>query len=233
MKRLLLILVFVAFTSCTQHEILEDVCPTGNCDSIFFIDPLTQPDSYQDDNGYYHIKHLGQNYFTIKGELDELSKSKTVNGIPLAETAFDSNYWRLMKYELEGTILRDLRLKLPNYIPFTDFANDQFFVPIIIDFLFLSNPSKLYLRICDIYYDNLTLNNIASYSYNEKVCGACPPEAFNMGTYFKNTYIPQQQFYLDEKMVGDTIDIYVKTKFETDLVDSSEWVLEQFQIIVN
>lgn len=214
MKYRLLVLALAIFTSCAKEEILEDVCITGDCDSTFFIDPLVQPDSYQDENGYYHIEYWGPNYFTIKGELDQLDDNKTVNGVPLTETVFDSNYW---------IWIEDLRFEVPLYSPFASFADDQFFVPIPV--------ATMMLKMCNLYQDG-TVYNIAGYTYNDRVCGDCHPEGYSMGTYSKNTYKPQQQFYLDQKMVGDTISIYVKTKFNYDLGNSEE-VSKEFKIIVD
>ena len=67
-------------------------CITGDCNAQFFIDEQVQPNAYQDENGYWHIEFYGPKYFTIRGELDELSTA-VVNGVPLVMTEYDSDYW--------------------------------------------------------------------------------------------------------------------------------------------
>ena len=43
---------------------------------------------------------------------------------------------------------------------------------------------------------------------------------------------PRQQFYLDNEMVGDTLQVFMKTTFNIDLGDS-QIIEESFKIIVN
>lgn len=197
-------LLITIFTSCSKDELneiqLEDIEPS----TVFFIDKQSQPDSYQDDNGYYHIQFNGPRYFTIKGELDEEKVPEFVNGVPLTETSFDTDYW----IWIEG-----ITFTVPLYSPFATFADDMFFVPIPV--------GTMILRICDL-VDGGEIFNIAGYTYNDKICGACPYSDFTMGTYSKNTLNPQQSIYLDRTMSGDTLKVFVKTKYNYDLDSALE-----------
>ena len=94
MKKLIYITLISFFWACSPEELISFYpCLSGDCDAYFEIDPLVSPGVYQDGNGYFHIEHQGYNYFTIKGQLDELHPDYVVNGVPLVETLFDSDYW--------------------------------------------------------------------------------------------------------------------------------------------
>ena len=53
-----------------------------------------------------------------------------------------------------------------------------------------------------------------------------------LGTRSKYTYNPRQQFYLDNEMVGDTLQVFMKTIFNTDLGNREE-VENNFKIIIH
>tara|TARA_B110000285_G_scaffold48761_1_gene55272 strand:+ start:3861 stop:4562 length:702 start_codon:yes stop_codon:yes gene_type:complete len=200
----LALILTLLLTSCSKEDMIDplELDPTNT--SVFYIDEATQPDLYQDSDGYYHIQFNGPRYFTIKGELEEEKVPEFVNGVPLTETSFDTDYW----IWIEG-----LTFTVPLYSPFASFADDLFYVPIPV--------GNMILRICDLVKGG-EIFNIAGYTYNEKVCGNCPYSGFNMGTYSKNTLNPQQNIYLDQTMKGDTLKVFVKTKYNYDLDSALE-----------
>ena len=70
-------LLFLA--SCEKQDNIDFYpCKDGNCDSVFYID---SPQSYIDDNGYWHVKYWGPKYFTVAGQLDELHEEYIVNNV--------------------------------------------------------------------------------------------------------------------------------------------------------
>ena len=172
--------------------------------SVFYIDEATQPDLYQDSDGYYHIQFNGPRYFTIKGKLEEEKVPEFVNGVPLTETDIKTGLIEIRNEKYSNALL-----KINN----ASFADDLFFVPIPV--------GNMILRICDLVKGG-EIFNIAGYTYNEKVCGNCPYSGFNMGTYSKNTLNPQQNIYLDQTMKGDTLKVFVKTKYNYDLDSALE-----------
>ena len=199
MKKSHIISALLFLVSCSKGEMLVESTETVSEEkAVFYIDKTLHPDLYQDSNGYYHIQFNGPRYFTIKGELDEEKVPEFVNGAPLTETSFDTDYW----IWIEG-----LTFTVPLYYPFASFADDLFYVPIPV--------GNLILRICDLVKGGEILN-IAGYTYNEKVCGNCPYSGFSMGMYSKNTLNPQQNIYLDQTMKGDTLKVFVKTKYNYD-----------------
>ena len=41
-------------------------------------------------------------------------------------------------------------------------------------------------------------------------------------THSTYTYRPQHSFYLDDRMIGDTLSVFIKVTFNTDLGESEE-----------
>lgn len=200
----ILVVVCFSFINCEKEELDPYPCVDGMCNSGFWVDRAVQPDAYEDGNGYWHIKHWGPNYFTIKGELDEMHEEYVVNDIPLVETRFDSDYWIWVE---------EITFTIPLYSPFGAFYDPQFTTPVAIGD---TSISMCFMpEIAEPF-------NIAGYSYSEKVCGDCPYSELIMGTYSKNTYSPQQQFYLDSRMRGDTLNVYMRARYNYDLGESEE-----------
>ena len=61
------------------------------------------------------------------------------------------------------------------------------------------------------------LTNIAGYQIPKHFCVECPYAPTIVGSHSKYTYTPKQNFILDNEMIGDTINIYVETMFNSDL----------------
>ena len=196
----LLVLIGIGFllTSCSKEEITPYPCLDGDCSINFEIDPLVSPGVYQDENGYWHIEHQGYNYFTIQGQLDELHNDYYVNGVPLVETIFDSNYW---------VWINSITFTVPLYSLLGFFTSGDYINPIPI--------GNLSYTIEDMAQNHPPLN-IVGYSINKNQCMDCPYSESLLGTYSKYNYNPRQQIFFDNQMVGDTAKIFIKTKFNSD-----------------
>ena len=214
MKNLLLIFSFISLlTSCSKEEITSPYpCLDGNCDTFFEIDPLVSPGVYQDENGYWHIEHQGYNYFTIKGQLDELHPDYVVNGVPLIETIFDSNYW----VWIDG-----ITFTVPLYSVLSFFTDGDYTNPIPV--------GNLTYTIEDMAQNHPPLN-IVGYQINKNQCLDCPYSSTLIGTYSKYSYNPQQQIFFDNQMVGDTAKVFIRTIFNSDVGPNVE-VDKEFNII--
>ena len=191
----LLVLIGVGFllTSCSKEEITPYPCLDGDCSINFEIDPLVSPGVYQDENGYWHIEHQGYNYFTIQGQLDELHNDYYVNGVPLVETIFDSNYW---------VWINSITFTVPLYSVLGFFTNGDFLNPIPI--------GNLVYTITDM-AQNFPPLNIAGYSYN-------PDSEENvLGSFSKYNLEPRQQIFFDTQMVGDTASVFIKTIYPQNI----------------
>ena len=204
MSRLLLILSILLLASCSKEEIYLNPypCLDGDCSNFFEIDPLVSPGVYQDENGYFHIEHQGYNYFTIQGQLDELHPDYVINGVPLVETIYDSNYW---------VWIDSLTFTVPLYSVLGYFTGGGFINPIPV--------GNLTYTIEDM-ANNFPPLNIVGYSYYP---GSTLEE---LGTKSNYNYTPQQQIFFDNEMVGDTAKIFIKTIFPADIE-----IEKQFSII--
>ena len=212
MKKLLIIGFVFLLASCSKEDITLGVCVDGDCTARFFIDELVQPNAYQDENGYWHIEFYGPKYFTIRGELDEVNA--VVNNVPLIMTEYDSDYC---------VAFDSINFTVPTYSVLSWFTGGGYNNPVPV--------GNMEYTLTDLAQIQPPLN-IAGYQINKHFCWECPYAETLLGTRSRYTYEPRQQFYLDNEMVGDTLQVFMKTTFNIDLGDS-QIVEESFKIIVN
>jgi hypothetical protein len=199
MKKLIYITLISFFWACSPEELISYPCLDGDCNAYFEIDSLVSPGVYQDINGYFHIEHQGYNYFTIQGQLDELHPDYVINGVPLVETVYDSNYW---------VWIDSITFTVPLYSVLGYFTGGGYLNPIPV--------GNLTYTIEDM-AQNFPPLNIAGYSYN-------PNSNFeDLGTYSKYNYTPRQQIFFDNEMVGDTATVFVKAIFNNDIEIEKEF----------
>tara|TARA_R100000482_G_scaffold37758_1_gene12910 strand:+ start:27 stop:674 length:648 start_codon:yes stop_codon:yes gene_type:complete len=200
MMRLLIIGFGFLLASCSVEDNLNPYpCLDGNCNTFYTLDETVQPNAYQDQNGYWHIEYYGVNYFTIRGELAELHDEYVINGVPLVESQFDTDTW---------VVIDGLTFVVPTYSYLGWFTNGDFDTPISYgDYI--------------ITLDNLNNNhaplNVAGYQINKNFCWECPYAPTILGSKAKYTYNPRQQLFMDERMVGDTINVHINTIYNSDL----------------
>jgi len=200
MKKLVYITLISFFWACSPEELVNNYpCIEGDCDVEFAIDPLVSPGVYQDINDYWHISHQGIQYFTIKGNISELHPDYIVNGVPLIETVFDSDYW---------VWINGITFTVPLYSVLGYFTDGDFNNPIPI--------GNLTYTIEDMANNHPPLN-IAGYSYNPN------SDIQSLGTYSKYNYTPQQQIFFDNQMVGDTAKVFIKTIFPNNIEIEKEF----------
>ena len=165
-----------------------------------------------DQNGYWHIEFYGPKYFTIRGELDELSTA-VVNGVPLVMTEYDSDYW---------VAFDSIHFKVPTYSVLSWFTGGGYNNPVPV--------GNMEYTLTDLAQVQPPLN-IAGYQIQKNFCWECPYAETLLGSKSKYNYNPRQQFYLDNEMVGDTLQVFVKATFNIDVGDR-EVVEQSFKIIV-
>ena len=209
-KAIYIFLLFIFFSCSTEEE--TSICyPLEQCSAQFWIDPLVSPGVYEDDNGYWHIEHQGYNYFTIKGQLSEAELAE-VNGVPLVETIFDSNYW---------VWINGITFTVPLYSVLGYFTGGGYNNPIPV--------GNLTYTIEEMAQTHPPLN-IVGYQINPNQCLDCPYSPTLIGTRSKYNYTPQQQIFFDNQMKGDTAKIMIEARFG----EMSDEIIEtEFNIIFN
>ena len=209
-KAIYIFFLFIFFSCSTEEE--TSICyPLEQCSAQFWIDPLVSPGVYEDDNGYWHIEHQGYNYFTIKGQLSEAELAE-VNGVPLVETIFDSNYW---------VWINGITFTVPLYSVLGYFTGGGYNNPIPV--------GNLTYTIEEMAQTHPPLN-IVGYQINPNQCLDCPYSPTLIGTRSKYNYTPQQQIFFDNQMKGDTAKIMIEARFG----EMSDEIIEtEFNIIFN
>jgi len=199
MKKLFVLFSIFILVSCESTPQKPYPCLNGDCDAQFFIDTIVSPGSYFDStDGYWRVKYSGLTYFTVQGQLDELDPYYVINKVPLVETQYDSDYW---------VIFDTLQWSSPMYSVLSWFSDASYTQPIPIGNLTYSLEDVANLH---------PPFNIAGYQIPKYFCWDCPYAETILGTYSKYDYYPRQQIFIDDEMVGDTANIFIKVLFNND-----------------
>jgi len=209
-KFLFLALVSLFIFSCTPDDIQQDVCLNGDCGAEFWIDTLGHPGTYKDANDVWHIKHANLDYFTIKGKINELDPHYVINGIPLVETGFDSNFF----YTLGNVIWT-----YPTYSFLGLWSSSQMDTPIPYGTASYTFPQLI---------EQTTILNLAGYEiqHNPHVNVNHPAYQGYFATYSKYTYTPQQSMVFFDDFEGMTASIYI----EVTLGENKETITKEIKI---
>tara|TARA_R110000796_G_C14479584_1_gene426517 strand:+ start:290 stop:967 length:678 start_codon:yes stop_codon:yes gene_type:complete len=211
-----LILSLIFAPSCTKVTIHPNVCINGDCESQFIVAYENQ-EIFPNANGHYEIGWNGLEYFQVKGQLSRLNSDYcNADGIPFIETKFDSDYW---------VVFNNLYFTTPMYSFLGWFNNQGLNTPI---------PMGQYTYTMN---DLIGLHpplNVVGYQIPKHFCTECPYAPTIVGTYSKYNYEPTQNILLDDEMVGDTINIFIETKFNTEDVNDrpSKIIKTQIKVIV-
>jgi len=136
-----------------------------------------------------------------------------VNGVPLVETIYDSDYW---------VAFDSIHFTVPTWSVLSWFTGGGFNNPVPV--------GNIEYTLTDLAQAQPPLN-IAGYQIQKNFCFECPYAETLLGTRSKYNYAPRQQIYLDNEMVGDTLQVFTKTIFNTD-VGPREIREQSFKIIV-
>jgi hypothetical protein len=185
--------------SCSENISKREVCLNGNCQADFWIDTQGHPGTYLDNNGVWHIKYAGLNYFTVKGNLSPLHPHYVINNVPLVETAFDSNF-----FYIPGNII----WTYPVYSYLGLWNSSQMNTPIPIGTQTYTFPALVNANIA-------TINNLAGYSIQPHLnwYGNQSVLQSYFASYSKYTYTPQQSMVFFSDFIGKTATIYIEVGF--------------------
>ena len=199
MKRVLFIIIVFVFTilSCTKEEPYPHPCVNDNCVADYTVVYLGDSLNENSD-GYYELQYAGLNYFQIKGKLSDLNERYIINGVPLIAAGFDSDYWVLFD---------TLSFTIPTYSYLGWFNDQTMSTPIsigpytysMIDLIDLHPPL-----------------NIVGYQIPKYFCWECPYAPSIIGVRSRYNYRPTCNVLLDNEMIGDTINIFIESTFNTD-----------------
>ena len=199
MNKVLFIITVFVFTilSCTKQDPYPHPCVNDNCLAdyrvVYLGDSLNE-----NSDGYYEIQYAGLNYFQVIGKLSELNERYIINEVPLVAAGFDSDYWVLFD---------TLSFTIPTY-SYLGWFNDQTMnTPIsigpytytMIDLIDLHPPL-----------------NIVGYQIPKYFCWECPYAPTIIGVRSRYNYRPTCNVLLDNEMIGDTINIFIETSFNTE-----------------
>ena len=196
--------LLILFASCSKEEINNSPCLGGDCNATYIIDPIVSPGAELGNGGFWRIKYNGLQYFTIEGNLDILQDRYVINKVPLVETKYDSNYW---------ITFDTISFRTPSYSYLGWFTGGGVNDPIPVgDITYtLTDLAKIQPPL-----------NIVGYQIQKNFCWGCPYAETLIGTYSKYTYNPRKTVYLNNRMVGDTINIFIKTIWNTDVGERVE-----------
>ena len=194
MKKLFILFIILSAFSCTQEENHYPPLCDGNCQTnyaVVYENQLITPNS----NGYYEIPWNGLSYFQVKGLTSELNEYYVTNDVPMVEAKFDTDYW---------VVFDSILFQTPMYSYLGWFNSNTLNTPI---------PFGNYTYTLE---DLIGLHppfNIAGYQIPRNLCTDCPYAPTLVGTYSRYNYTPTQNFFLDNEMVGDTINVFIETTF--------------------
>lgn len=193
MKKLLLIVGIFSLISCTKEKYPE-VC-LGGCGTHYEIQT---PGAYLGSDGYYRVPFNGLTYFQIKGNLTEIDENYVINGIPLIEANFDSDYW---------VVFDTLRFQTPMYSYLGWFNDNTLNTPI---------PFGSYVYTINDLIDLHPPTNIVGYQIPKHFCAECPYAKTILGTHSKYNYTPTLNIFYDIEMIGDTVNVFIESVFNTE-----------------
>ena len=200
MKNIVLITVLsLSFVSCDKQVKWPYPCVNGICNAEFVIDSISSPGAKLHSDGYWRVKYQNLNYFTIRGQVSELDSHYIVNGVPLIETQYDSDYW---------IVFDTIQFKTPMYSYLGWFNNQTLDSPISI-----GNHTYTIRQLVSLE----SLFNLAGYEITKNTCLDCPYSPTLFGTHSKYNYHPTQNIFFDDEMAGDTASIFIQVLFNNDL----------------
>ena len=166
----------------------------------------------QNQNGIWEIEYAGLNYFQVSGRLTELMKDTLLTEF-LYLKHFDSDYWVLFD---------TLRFQFPMYSYLGWFSDQSMNTPISI-----GPYTYTMVNLIDLHPPL----NIVGYQIPKYFCWECPYAPTIVGVHSKYNYRPTCNVLLDDEMIGDTINLFVETIFNTDL-GLRDSVKDNFKIVI-
>jgi hypothetical protein len=198
--------LFSFFILCTLFSCKKDPyankpypCLNGPCKAKFVIDTIQNRGSFIDNTDTWNIKYSGLNYFRILGEASILHPAYVINGVPLIETGYDSNFFY---------VAGNITWVYPLYSYLGLFSNGNLTRPIP-----FATGTYTIRQLTDTYF----IDNLAGYQINKKFNFDHPAASTMLQTYSKYNYKPTQQMVFFREMIGKDAEIYIRVTWNTDV----------------
>tara|TARA_B110001452_G_scaffold208733_1_gene179007 strand:- start:319 stop:972 length:654 start_codon:yes stop_codon:yes gene_type:complete len=208
---IILLISFISL-SCNKSENDYPLPCSGDCTTnykvVYLGDTLTK-----NQNGIWEIEYAGLNYFQVSGKLSELNERYVINGVPLIEANFDSDYWVLFD---------TLRFQIPMYSYLGWFNDQSMNTPISI-----GTYTYTMANLIDLHPPL----NIVGYQIPKYFCWECPYAPTIVGVHSKYNYRPTCNVLLDDEMIGDTINMFIETLFNSD-IGENEIIVDSLKIFI-
>jgi hypothetical protein len=210
-KMLFTFITCLLLLSCSTPEVESNLCLSGDCNAVVWIDTQGHPGTYQDAQGVWHIKHAGLNYFKVKGQLTPLHSSQEINNVPNVVTCFDSNF-----FYLAG----DIVWTYPVYSYLGLWSSNQMDTPIAVGTQSYTFPQLS---------SQAAIHNLAGYTLEPNIDWYGNQSVLQ--TYFSTksryTYTPQQSMAFFTDFIGQEAIIYINVYFG----DSPDPVKKELKIV--
>ena len=139
----------------------------------------------------------GLKYFTIETNMSPLKEEHVINGVPLVEVRYDSDTWFTPD---------SLTFTVPIYSYLGYYTDSGLNHPIPIG-------NKTY-TLKNIPFPPI---NVVGYSINDNHCWECPYSESTLGARNKYSYYSRKMVYINDSMIGDTVNIFIELQWNTDL----------------
>ena len=197
------LLLFFGLGSCESRideGTPETACNGGECEYNFEINPEQQPDTYLDNEGYWHVYTGGRSYFQIIGELEEPHDFYHINDIPDVSVAMDSDYW---------ITFDTISFTTPMYGVLSWYSSPNMDIPLPI--------GDTTYSINGLILNDESITNLVGYEITPHTCMDCPYSSTLFGVYSSyNTHPTFNIFNLGE-LKGDTATFFIEIEY------ASEW----------
>lgn len=197
-KKVIYLFFFLVIFSCNrQKSTYPHPCIDESCSASYKV--LYLGDTIQaNNNGCFEVDYSGLNYFQVVGKLSPLHENYIVNDVPLINAKFDSDYW---------VVFDSLSFTIPMY-SYLGWFNDQTLnTPIAI--------GQYTYTMTELFSLHPPLN-VVGYQIPMHFCWDCPYAPTLVGVNSSYNYRPTCNVLLDDEMIGDTINIFIESIFNTE-----------------
>lgn len=193
-----IVILLLIITSCQKEDLGSSPCINGNCYTELYPDPVSQPNAFKDDNGYWHLQYEGAKYASIIVKY-ALTKQMNAANQPWIKTEYTTDTWLVAK---DG-----YRMWSSRYNPLGSDYTQNFQMAIADTMVVVTIPKS----------EVQEMNNMSGQYYRDcynPSCGLGPKPKIQPGLSHRSkallTYFPEQA------LVHDTVQVFFKSTFRPE-----------------